>query len=467
MYLGKRNSRCAGRKSDKGKNMTGMLFIIVIHVCDVCTSHFALVCFIFAILGERFHLKKMGRYFLRAVLPSGFCGYFFMYRFGIDMTFGYLLTSAVTWLCCTAAVSAIWKKDIWRGSSITCIASILQVSCSTVAATTIQKLVLQATGNSALYFFIFFVSFFPVIALISWFLYKINFCTLIRFLLEDEQHKRQKAVLVLALELCVELFFMFHQQLQRLQVINYIIGMVILTLLLIVILLYVSDKEESMRKIQYQESMLLQQQMYVEHLERMQKEMRAFRHDYKNILSGMYLYAQEGETEKIQKVLERLEIDFDQKIGEKIHVATQIGNIRLPEMKSLILTKLTKMTRDGTACRMEVLYPVSGISMDIWEFNQCLGILLDNAIEAVSRQPKPYIELQLMCHGGFLTVRVANPWEQEVDLSGIWKAGYSTKGEHRGLGLSNYKRILDQYPKAVSVTSWENRMFVQELTVPV
>ena len=110
--------------------------------------------------------------------------------------------------------------------------------------------------------------------------------------------------------------------------------MVLLTVLLVMILLYMSGKEESRRKLEYQESLFMQQQIYVKHLEQMQKEMRVFRHDYKNTLTGMYLYAKEGDAQKIQEVLERLEIDFDQKIGEKIHAATQIGNICMPEMKT-------------------------------------------------------------------------------------------------------------------------------------
>ena len=93
--------------------------------------------------------------------------------------------------------------------------------------------------------------------------------------------------------------------------------------------------------------------------------------------------------------------------------------------------------------------------------------MLDNAAEAAVTQPDPYVELELMCHGGFLTVRVANPWSKEADLSHIWEEGYSTKGENRGLGLSNYKRILERCPEAVAVTSCEGQVFVQELTMPV
>ncbi len=443
-----------------------LLITIATHTADVLSSFFALVCYIFAILGEPVNLKKIGSFFLLAMLPSGICGYFFMNEFGLGMMQGYALTSIVTWLCSASAVSVIWKKDVWRSSSITCIAAILQVSSGTVTFTTIQELIWQKTKSATWILPGYLAVYFFIVAAVCWFLYKMNFYRLIRYVLEDERRKRQNAAMAFVLELMTEIFFSLIILYNQMQIIAYTAGMIVLAVLLIGILLHVSDKQESMRKIQYQESMLLQQQLYMEHLEQMQKEMRAFRHDYKNILSGMYLYAKEGEPEKIQRVLEKLEIDFDHKIGEKIQAAAQIGNIRLPEMKSLVLSKLTKMARNGTACRLEVLYPVEGISMDIWEFNQCLGILLDNAIEAAAHQPQPYVELQLMCHGGYLTVRVANPWEQEVDLSGIWKQGYSTKGENRGFGLANYKRILDQYPKAVSATSWENQIFVQELVVP-
>ena len=440
---------------------------IITHILDTASSYYALGSFVFVVIGELADWKKIGRFFLRAGLPGGFFAYLFVFVSGMNYLQGYLLSSVMNWLCSVAAVFVVWKKDIWRAASIVSIAAILQVSSTTVMATTLQELLMQRVSDLVLAFVIYFASYIVLIAVICWFLNKINFCRLVQYVLEDEKRKRQNAVLALIMELVTEIFFVLYVLQKQMMVVAYNAGMVVLAILLIVILLHISDKEESMRKIQYQESMLLQQQLYVEHLEQMQKEMRAFRHDYKNILSGMYLYAKEGEPEKIQKVLEKLEIDFDQKIGEKIHAATQIGNIQLPEMKSLVLSKLTKMTRNGTACRLEVLYPVSRVTMDIWEFNQCLGILLDNAIEAAARQPEPYIELQLMCHGGYLTVRVANPWEQEIELSEIWKQGYSTKGENRGFGLANYKRILDQYPEAVSATSFEGRMFVQELMIPV
>nr|WP_275891435.1 GHKL domain-containing protein [Ruminococcus sp. OA3] len=113
------------------------------------------------------------------------------------------------------------------------------------------------------------------------------------------------------------------------------------------------------------------------------------------------------------------------------------------------------------------MYPVTETGIDIWDFNRCLGILLDNAIEASADIQNPAIEFILISHDGFLTVRVANSWKGDTDIGKIWNEGYSTKGEHRGIGLASYQRILEKYPQAIPVTSWTEDLFVQELTIGV
>ena len=50
--------------------------------------------------------------------------------------------------------------------------------------------------------------------------------------------------------------------------------------------------------------------MYVESLEDLQRDMRAFRHDYKNMLSCMYLSVSEGEVEKIRHTLKSLSLNL-------------------------------------------------------------------------------------------------------------------------------------------------------------
>ena len=134
-------------------------------------------------------------------------------------------------------------------------------------------------------------------------------------------------------------------------------------------------------------------------------------------------------------------------------------------MRSLLLSKLTVMGEKGVACRLEALYPVTAVGMDVWDFVRCLGILIDNAVEAALDTERPWVEIVLLAREGRVSLRVSNPYANGIEPGKLWDEGWSTKGPGRGVGLSGYQRILGGYPNASSCTSWENGVFVQELTV--
>ena len=54
------------------------------------------------------------------------------------------------------------------------------------------------------------------------------------------------------------------------------------------------------KQLKVQQISLAQQKNYIESLEGLQKEMRMFRHDYKNMMSSMYLQAKEGDFQSLQ-----------------------------------------------------------------------------------------------------------------------------------------------------------------------
>ena len=116
-------------------------------------------------------------------------------------------------------------------------------------------------------------------------------------------------------------------------------------------------------------------------------------------------------------------------------------------------------------CRLEILYPISNINMDIWDFVRCLGILIDNAVEAVEGRDHPWVEIILLAQEGQVNLRVSNPWNGVANPARFWEEGWSTKGINRGLGLSSYVRILARYANVSRCTSWTNGVFLQELTV--
>ena len=114
---------------------------------------------------------------------------------------------------------------------------------------------------------------------------------------------------------------------------------------------------------------------------------------------------------------------------------------------------------------MEVLYPVVAVDMDIWDFVRCLGILIDNAMEAALESEQPWVDIVLLAQDGRIFLRVSNSYTNRIDPEKMWNDGWSTKGADRGVGLSSYQHILESHPNACHCTSWEDGVFVQELTV--
>ena len=194
-------------------------------------------------------------------------------------------------------------------------------------------------------------------------------------------------------------------------------------------------------------------------------EARAFRHDYKNLLAGLSQQAGEGELEGLRRTLSELDAGFDRRLGQRIQASAQIGNLQIPEVRSLLLSKLTAMGEKGVECRLEALYPVTSVHMDVWDYVRCLGILIDNALEAALDTERPWVEIVLLAQDRRVFLRVSNPYANPVDPEGMWTEGWSTKGAGRGLGLPSYQRILEGCPGASPCTSWDGGVFVQELTV--
>ena len=214
-----------------------------------------------------------------------------------------------------------------------------------------------------------------------------------------------------------------------------------------------------------QRDVIAQQQLYEQDLEAIRREVRSFRHDYKNLLAGLSEQADEGELDELRAALSELDAGFDRRIGEKIRASTQLGNVRVPQVRSLLLSKLAAMGEQGVDCRLEVLYPVEQVGMDAWDFARCLGILLDNAAEAALETDTPWVEVVLLAQGARLSLRVSNPYAGTIDPDKIWTEGFSTKGEGRGLGLPGYQRIVAEHPNAACSTEWAGGVFVQELAV--
>ena len=240
---------------------------------------------------------------------------------------------------------------------------------------------------------------------------------------------------------------------------------VIFLLIVYMIFIYTGREGIQQKRIEDQSVSLSQQGAYIENLEGLQREVRKFRHDFKNMMSGMYLQAEEGNLEALQNYIHEMTEDFDLQVGSQIRLMNQLANIRVTEVKGLFLEKMKTMQEEEIHWELEVLKPFESTRIRSTDLCRCLGILLDNAMEEVQGRKDGQIHIMISSQSGYTTFRVKNTLYSAVDFHRIGTPGYSTKGKGRGIGLDNYKNILGKYDKTLPLTTIQDGYFIQELKV--
>lgn len=245
----------------------------------------------------------------------------------------------------------------------------------------------------------------------------------------------------------------------------YLLLPIFILLVIHMIFVYVGRDRQQKQYIMVQQANLRQQTIYIEKMEQMQSELRRFRHDFKNMMAGMYLQAKEGDLEAIQTFIQEMTGDFDRQVDGNIRLLNQLGNIRMMEVKSLFLEKIAVMQQEAISYELEVLCPFDGTRMRSTDLCRCLGILLDNAIDEVQGREDAGIHLMISSQKDCTTFRIKNTLYGEVDFGRLGTAGYTTKGSGRGIGLESYRKLLEQYDYVFPFTAVQDGYFVQELKI--
>ena len=429
---------------------------------DTTLGHAMLVVYLFVVLEERGwrRVKKLPMLFLSPLTVAS-VNIFLYYVLPGATLIHFCGSNLLIVLLCTLWVGWAWKVSLWRALSAVAMAGLFQVSVAALTRFLFRNILQE---NEGLQFAAVSAIAWALVLLSAVLLYRLRFGHWFRLLLEEGTGQRRMALFLFVLLYVMEAFYLLQRGLQPAYFPLYYVLVLVMAALAAGLVVYLAQWLDAVRKMEAQQGVIAQQQLYEQELEAIRREVRAFRHDYKNMLAGLS-QAGAGETEALCAALSELDAGFDRRIGEKIQVSTQIGNLRIPQVRSLLLSKLTAMGERGVDCRLEVLYPVERVGMDVWDFVRCLGILLDNAAEAALETETPWVEIVLLAQGEALSLRVSNPYAGRIDPVKMWEEGWSTKGEGRGLGLPGYQRILEEYRNAGSAASWAGDVFVQDLTV--
>lgn len=430
------------------------LSVFLVGFLDILTGHLALIVYLLAVTDERAvgrRLKKLPLLLLSPLIAVLFSvGLHAVSALG---TSRYFINSFVILVMCTLWVRWAWRFTFWQSLAATCMAGIFQVAAATLSM--LASISFAATIGLHL----------GISIAISLLLYKLRFGTWFRLLLDNKSTSWRIALILFALEVVMELLLRLAFGVQPHFLMFYYLLVLSMVVLMAVLIVHLAQRLDTARKMQAQQDVIAQQRLYEQDLEIIRREVRTFRHDYKNLLASLSEQAGEGELEELRHTLSELDAGFDRRLGKKIQASTQIGNLQLPEARSLLLSKLTVMREKGIDCHLEVLYPIVAVDMDVWDFVRCLGILIDNAMEAALNTERPWVEIVLLAQERQVFLRVSNSYTNVIEPGKMWDDGWSTKGAGRGLGLSSYQRILENYSNVSTGTSWVNGVFVQEMTV--
>ena len=124
----------------------------------------------------------------------------------------------------------------------------------------------------------------------------------------------------------------------------------------LVVFYFIIQNVQAKEQQKYLSMMLQQQNLYIQSLESIQQNMREFKHDYHNMMVSLYLQSKEGNVQEIEQQIFQMMNDFDDSIGEKMNLVTQLSNIKISEIKSLLMEKLTIMQKKKISVKLEILY---------------------------------------------------------------------------------------------------------------
>lgn len=214
---------------------------------------------------------------------------------------------------------------------------------------------------------------------------------------------------------------------------------------------------------------------YSDYLDKNEDELRHFKHDYQNLLNGLRISAEKGDTKAVIKQLtEYTDTQFDQKALRKYK---GVNHIHVEELKSIAIAKLAKLYNKkipySFGCEVEI-YNIPK-SVNILDIVRIIGITFDNAIEESQKLIKQTgdrtsakVDAMYYQEDGNFEFKVRNRVAKDtrLTLDVLSKEGYTTKKHHAGIGLSNVKRIESKYEEFMLVNyEIKNGWFTFELEI--
>ncbi len=196
---------------------------------------------------------------------------------------------------------------------------------------------------------------------------------------------------------------------------------------------------------------------HYQEVENMYRQIRGWRHDYRNHIQMMKALAANDDMRGIREYLDRLDTDLN-----TVDTAVKTGN---PMADAILNSKISLARSKKIAVRADARIPVR-LSMSELDLCCIIGNLFDNAIEASMALPeeKRMIRVYMDMKGTQLYISFTN-FTAVRKLAKVGKRFRTTKGEGHGFGLMRIDNIVERLNGYLKRAS-EDGAFTTEILIP-
>ncbi len=199
------------------------------------------------------------------------------------------------------------------------------------------------------------------------------------------------------------------------------------------------------------------------------QEIRRKQHEFDNhliALSGIYKTVSSAEELIREQRMYCEEVNRDNRYNKLLAVPS-------PVLAGFLYSKFTMAEEQGCDPAYCVeLSSLKNLPLSEYCVIEILGILLDNAIEALVQQESRRLYAEISENPGCIRILVKNnsDYIRQDDIRRFVKAGYSTKGNDRGLGLTTVAGLVEKYDGTLRICNEEDNQvnwLVAEIVIPV
>lgn len=206
-------------------------------------------------------------------------------------------------------------------------------------------------------------------------------------------------------------------------------------------------------------------QLYNKTLQILHDNIRAFKHDFWNIVQGIGGYIGKNDMEGLKKYYSKLVEDCHQ-VNNLTALSPSVVNN--PAVYNVLAHKYHKADELGIKINLDVFMDLNELNINSYELTRILGILMNNAIEASKECEDKTINVTFRKDNKrpMQLIIIENTYkDKNIDTEKIYEKGYSTKEGNTGLGLWEIRQIMKKHNNLNLYTTKNSEYFSQQFEI--